>query len=294
MSRAPGVALALASALSFSTLGLFAKLIYGAGFSVPQTLAWRFTVAAVALWAYLLAKGLWRRPFKDYRGALLLGVFGFSPQAGLYFLTVRYLDPGLAGLLLYLYPAFVVLFSALFLKKAPRAAQVAALALSLVGCVLTLWTRGSYPLIGYAYGLAVALSYAAYLTAGERVLADLDPVFATACVMGAAALVYWLITLATGGLKFPSEGRAALGLLGVAVFGTLLPVIALFAAMRRIGASDTALVSTVEPLATIGLSAWLLGERLAPLQWAGGALILCSVLVLNVPRGMRLGRLRAS
>ncbi len=294
MSRAPGVALALASALSFSTLGLFAKLIYGAGFSVAQTLAWRFTVAAVALWAYLLAKGAWRRPFKDYRAALLLGVFGFSPQAGLYFLTVRYLDPGLAGLLLYLYPAFVVLFSALFLKKSPRAAQVAALALSLVGCVLTLWTRGSYPLIGYAYGLAVALSYAAYLTAGERVLADLDPVFATACVMGAAALVYWLITIATGGAKFPTEGGAILGLLGVAVMGTLLPVIALFAAMRRIGASDTALVSTVEPLATIGLSAWLLGERLTALQWAGGAFILCSVLVLNVPRGMRLGRLRAS
>ncbi|HAE22725.1 MAG TPA: EamA family transporter [Spirochaetaceae bacterium] len=294
MSRAPGVALALASALSFSTLGLFAKLIYGQGFSVPQTLAWRFTVAAVGLWAYLLVKGHWRRPFKDYRSALLLGVFGFSPQAGLYFLTVRYLNPGLTGLLLYLYPAFVVLFSALFLKKAPRAAQIAALALSLAGCVLTLWTRGSYPLIGYVYGLAVALSYAAYLTAGERVLANLEPVFATACVMGAAALVYWLITIATGNVKFPTEGTAIVGLLGVAVMGTLLPVIALFAAMRRIGASDTALVSTVEPLATIGLSAWLLGERLAPLQWAGGALILCSVLVLNVPRGMRLGRLRAS
>ncbi len=142
MNRAAGIGFALISALSFSTLGLFAKFIYAAGFSISQTLAWRFSVAALLLWIITLVRGAHRRPAREYRSALLLGVLGFSPQAGLYFVTVRYLDPGLTGLLLYLYPAFVVVFSALFLKKAPRKAQLVALVLSLAGCALTLWTRG--------------------------------------------------------------------------------------------------------------------------------------------------------
>jgi drug/metabolite transporter (DMT)-like permease len=294
MSRAGGVALALASAASFSTLGLFAKLIYRAGFSVEQTLAWRFTVAALALWIYQLARGGYRRPWREYRAALLLGALGFSPQAGLYFMAVRYLDPGLAGLLLYLYPAFVVAFSAIFLAKRPRKAQIIALVLSLFGCVLTLWTTGDYPLIGYVYGIAVAISYAAYLTSGEKVLRGLDPVFATTVVMSAAAAIYWSLTLARGSFMAPVDLASTIGLLGVGLAATVVPVIFLFSAMRVIGASDTSLISTVEPLITIGLSSWLLGERLTPLQWAGGAFILAAVGVLNVPRGLRLGPRRVA
>ncbi|TFG82798.1 MAG: hypothetical protein E4H20_06900 [Spirochaetales bacterium] len=281
MSRRSGVLLALVSASAFATLGLFAKLIYAAGFSVAQTLAWRFSIAALALWIFMVSRGAWRRPAREYRDALLLGAFGFSPQAGLYFLTVRYLDPGIASLLLYLYPAFVVLFSAIFLVKKPRKMQLLALVLSLTGCTITLWTRGSYPWFGYALGIAVALSYAAYLTVGEKILSRLDPVFATTCVMSASAVVYWLITIGSGGVQFPSTLMATLGILGVGLFATVLPVVTLFGAMRRIGAADTSLVSTIEPLVTILLSAALLGERLGALQLAGGALILSGVLALN-------------
>ncbi len=280
--RAGGIALALVSASAFATLGLFARYIYAGGLSVQQALAWRFTVAAFLLWAWLLSTGRWRRPAAEYRRAVLLGVLGFSPQAGLYFLTVRYLNPGLAGLLLYLYPAFVVLLSLLFLKKKIRVPQAIALVLSLAGCALTLWTRGDYPAVGYALGVAVAVSYAAYLVAGERVLASLDPVFATTVVMSSAALVYWTVSALTGAVMVPQSASAVLAILGVAVVGTVIPIVTLFASMRRIGAADASLVSTVEPLVTIALSALLLGERLSPLQLAGGSLILAAVLALNL------------
>jgi len=282
--RAGGVVMALASAACFSTLGLFAKLAYSEGFAIPQILAWRFTVAALALWTVTLATGRAGRPWREYRRTLLLGLFGFSPQAGLYFVTVSILDPGLTGLLLYLYPAFVVLLSAVFLRKMPRATQLGAVVLSLAGCALTLWTTGHYPAFGYFMGVVVALAYAAYLVAGERVLAGTDSVFATANVMSAAAVLYWAITLATGTLKVPATPVATAGILGMALFGTVLPITLLFGAMRRIGAADTSLVSTVEPLITIVLSAILIGERLTPLQMAGGALILAAVFILNARR----------
>ena len=52
----------------------------------------------------------------------------------------------------------------------------------------------------------------------------------------------------------------------------------LFGAMRAIGAADASLVSTVEPVLTVALSAAVLGERLGPAQALGGSLILAAVL----------------
>jgi drug/metabolite transporter (DMT)-like permease len=282
-----GVALAVISAITFSTLGLFAKLAYSQGMAPAQALAWRFSLAAVILWAVILGRGGQHRPIREYRNALLLGVLGFSPQAGLYFLAVRFLDPGIASLLLYLYPAFVVGMSMLFLKRKPRRAQMAALLASGLGCVLTLWTRGDYPAIGYVFGLAVALSYAAYLVAGERILATLDPVFATTNVMTAAAIVYWIITLASGAFFLPTTPLAIAGVIGIATIGSVIPIITLFASIRLIGSADASLVSTIEPLFTVLLSALLLGERFTALQLEGGALILAGVVILNLRPGRR-------
>ncbi len=213
---------------------------------------------------------------------MLLGAFGFAPQAGLYFMTVKYLDPGLASLLLYLYPSFVIGLSFIFLSRKPRSNQIVALILSSIGCVLTLWTRGSYPLIGYVFGLAVAISYAAYLLVGERVIAGLDPIFITANLMSVSAIIYWVATLATGAFMLPATPLALAGVAGLAFFGSILPIVTLFAAIRLIGSSDTALVSTIEPLCTVALSALFFGERLSTLQLSGGFLVMTGVLILNL------------
>ncbi|PKN82977.1 MAG: hypothetical protein CVU47_00880, partial [Chloroflexi bacterium HGW-Chloroflexi-9] len=83
--------------------------------------------------------------------------------------------------------------------RRPRRSQLAALALSSAGCVLTLWTRGSYPLVGYAFGLAVAVSYAGYLVAGERSRRRALVIWIGLLVAGVAVgLAAWAYQLANG------------------------------------------------------------------------------------------------
>lgn len=276
-----GVLLALLSASCFSTLGLFAKLIYSEGFSTPQALAWRFTGAAVILWGWVLVKDRRFPSFRENFPVLVLGILGFAPQAGLYFATLRFLDPGITSLLLYLYPSFVVLFSAVFLKRIPTRAQIGALGLSLVGCVVTFFRAGRYPAVGIALGVLVAVTYGAYLVVGERVLKDRSPVRSTAFLITGAACVYWLLVGITGSFKAPREPLSCLGLVGVSLVATVLPIVTLFASMQRIGASNASLISTVEPLVTILLSAFILGERLGPAQLTGGALIVGAVVLIQ-------------
>ena len=277
-ARGRGILLALVSSAGFSTLGLFAKLVYGQGFSVAGTLAWRFTLAAAFLWIVVAAA---RRPLpKKAWPVLLLGLVGFSPQAGLYFLTLRFLDPGITSVLLYTYPSFVVLFGFALWKKKPTKVQLAALALSLAGCVVAFWRSGSYPAAGVALGVAVGVSYAAYLVAGEKVLAGVDSISGTALVMTVAACVYWVAAIASGGVRLPDTGAAIGGLACIALLATVIPIVTLFASMGLIGAADTSLVSTLEPVLTITLSAVFLGERLGAAQLAGAALVLAAVLIL--------------
>ncbi|MCX7024011.1 MAG: DMT family transporter [Spirochaetes bacterium] len=281
-TQAAGVAFAAVSATGFATLGLFAKLIYSRGFTVLQALSWRFTVAAAALWIYLAVSGTLRIRAGKTRRLLLLGIFGFAPQAGLFFATVRILDPGIASLLLYLYPSFVILLSLVFLRRKPTGLQLVALGLSLSGCALTLWKSGSYPPLGLALGVLVALSYGGYLVVGEKALEGADPIYATAVIMAVSAAIYWIAAIAVDGPAVPTDGTVILGIAGVAFAASILPIVTLFASIKRIGASEASLVSTVEPVLTVALSALIIGERLGAAQAAGGVLIVAAVVVMNL------------
>ncbi len=305
-----GIGYALVSALGFSTLGIFATKLYGFGLSVPQTLAWRFSIASLFLWSFLGirswvgGKGRKGGPGKpggqggpvgqgwsgrsgpsgrSVAGLLLLALVGFTPQAGLYFLTVKLLAPGITSLLLYLYPAFVLLLTALFLKRKPSAGQLAALALSFLGCVVTFFAPGSYPLTGLLLAVLVAFAYGAYLVWGEKIFAKFDSFFSTAVLMTVAGASYWTWVILSGmRVKAPSGPEEWAFVAAISLLATVLPITALFAAMRRSGAANTSLVSTVEPVITILVSSLFLGEELTVNRILGGLLIIGGVVMLRL------------
>jgi drug/metabolite transporter (DMT)-like permease len=57
--------------------------------------------------------------------------------------------------------------------------------------------------------------------------------------------------------------------------------------MERVGPVRASVISTVEPVCTIVLAAFLLGEAVAPLRLLGGVLILGAVLMLAREEGRR-------
>ena len=69
--------------------------------------------------------------------------------------------------------------------------------------------------------------------------------------------------------------------LGMAVFSTVLPVFMTSAAIRRIGASKTALIGTLGPILTIFFGVWLLDEPLTWWQMGGAVLVLAGVMLIS-------------
>ena len=276
--RVLGIVLALTSAASFGVMPVLTKVVYDDGAEPVGVLAVRFAIAAVVL--QVLART--RREVRptDRTLALLagLGGIGYVGQALCYFFALERISAGLTSLLLYVYPALVVVLGAVVLRDRPRPLAVGCVVVATLGTALTIGPVAGGQVSGVLLGLAAALVYAVYILVSSRVT-DVGPFATAAWVLTASAVVMGVLALATGP-RLPSSATAWLALVGVALIGTVVAVTTFFAALALLGPSDTAVVSTVEPVVSIAVAGLVLGERLETLQLAGGVVVLLAVGVL--------------
>lgn len=282
---AVGTLLTVISALGFSTLPIFGVLAYDAGANVVTLLGFRFLMAAVLLWAYVL---LTRRQLPDLRtalGLLFMGGAGYTTMSLLYLSSVEgnRLSPAMAALLLYTYPAIVALLAWRFDGHRLSGRQVGALLLTLCGVGLVLVTPGAgaaFTWTGAGLALGAAVVYATYITFGSRVSVRSSPVVVTAFVSTAAAAVFLLFGSLTGQLvAVAPAGWWAIG--GTAIFATVVAVLLFFAGLEHLGPSGASIISTLEPVGTAVLSAAMFQEHLGIGQIAGGALVLGGIIWLQ-------------
>ena len=276
--RLTGVALAVTSATSFGVMPVLTKVAYDDGAQPVGVLAVRFALAAVAL--LLLARATGQPLPRDRRLAALalLGGVAYVCQGLFYFSALERISAGLTALLLYVFPALVVVLSAVLLRERPRPLAVGCVVLATVGTALTIGPVQGGQGTGVALGLGAAVVYAVYIVGSSRVQ-GVGAFAMAATVLTAAATSTGVLALASRpGL--PQSWPAWLALVGVALISTVVAVTAFFGALTLLGPSDTAVISTVEPVVSVAVAGLVLGERLGPLQLAGGAVVLLAVAAL--------------
>ena len=137
-------------------------------------------------------------------------------------------------------------------------------------------------LVGAGFVFGSAVSYAFYQAGSEPAIRRMGAARFTALAMlvsTGATLLHFVVSQPVGALVQPAP--VYLHALGMAVFSTVLPVFMTSAAIRRIGASKTALIGTLGPILTIFFGAWLLGEPLTWWQMGGAALVLAGVMLIG-------------
>lgn len=277
--RTIGVLLAATSAASFGVMPILTKIAYRDGASALGVLAIRFALAGAILLALAI---LLKQPLPRGRALLAvaaLGGIGYVLESACYFLALQRTSAGLTALLLYAYPALVVLLSAAVARRAPSRVTLGLVALALVGTALTIGRPGGGQVLGIVLGLSAALSYSVYIVVSSHVVEGLAPLAVSGVVMAAAGVVDGAAALVVRpGVPQHLHGWLALG--GVALFGSVVAVWAFFEGLRRLGPADTAVVSTLEPVVSVALGAAVLGEAFGVLQVVGGVLVLAAVIAL--------------
>jgi drug/metabolite transporter (DMT)-like permease len=274
-----GLLFVVLSAVCFGAMPLFARGAYAGGADPTTLLLLRFTLAAALLWGLVLLR---RAPLPRGRVLIwlaLMGGVGYVGQSLAYFTALTMTSASLLALLLYLYPILVALLAALVFKAPLGRATQLSLLIAVLGAALTVGPLGGGNLLGIGLGLGAALIYACYILVATRVAHGVDALPAAAVISTSAAVVFFALAAARGAsMPMTCSGWAAV--LAVALVSTVVAVLAFLGGLARVGPTDTATISTLEPVVTLFLAAVILSETLAPLQLVGGACILVAVVRL--------------
>lgn len=279
MRRIIGILLIAISAASFGTLAIFGRYAYNDGMDIYTVLFLRFGISASFMTVILLLR-------KEHfpRGRILaqlvgMGALGYVGQSFLYLTAIKYASAGLVALLLYLYPFFVAVLSMIFLREVITRVKIIALVLTLFGAALTVGPV-SGQLIGALMAITAALIYSIYIIVGTGVMKHVTAVQSSTVIFASAGAVYGLLTFANGA-HLPASNSGWLAMLGIIVVSTIIPVVTFLAGLERVGPTNAAMLSTIEPVVTVLLAAWLFGDKLLPIVMVGGGLILVAVILLT-------------
>jgi drug/metabolite transporter (DMT)-like permease len=275
--RLTGVLLVALSATCFAAMPVFARTMYADGGDPSTLLLLRFVLAAALL--LLLASRRAARPTGPTLGGLILLGALYVCQSLAYFTALTMTAASLLGLLLYVYPVVVALLASILFHIPLTRSRIASLGVALAGAALTIGSVGDGNWLGIGLGMASALIYAGYILIATRLTRSVDPMWCSAIITVSAASIFGALGLARGvALPASTIGWAAVG--AIALVSTVIAILSFLAGLTRIGPTDAATLSTLEPPMTALLAIVLLGESLAPVQILGGALIVLAALIV--------------
>lgn len=277
--RGTGVLLAITSAASFGIMPVWTKIAYDSGANFAGVLSVRFSVAAVVLLGLAVVRGETFPHGRRLLAVAALGGVGYVVESMCYFAALDRISAGLTALLLYVYPALVVVLAAVAFRQPPSRVAAGCVVVASAGTALTLGPVGGGRTVGVLLGLGAAAAYAVYIVVSSQVTAGLGPFATSAVVMGSCGLVYDALARPLGA-ELPHGAKAWAALVGVALICTVVAVTCFFGALTRLGPGDTAVISTVEPVVSVAAAYLVLDERLTSLQLLGGVLVVVAVAVL--------------
>lgn len=303
-----GALFAITGVLLFGLNGTVAKTALHSGLDSRDLVTWRIAGAAACLLAVLVATRLGTgRPVVVWRGfrraeglgLLVLGVVGVGLTQWLYFVAIARLDIGLALLLEFLAPVYVVLWTR-FARRAPvRRRMWWALGAVVVGLGLVAQIHGGrLDALGVAAGLLDGVCLAVYYLLGGRVLARHSALGVQTWSMVVAAAFWcalrppWRADLGSFGVSvplpagLPGDHAAPLWafVAWVVVLGTVAPFALDLGGLARLGPVHSGMIDSLEPVAA-GAMAWvLLGESLTWVQVLGGVVVMAGIAVAGRSR----------
>jgi drug/metabolite transporter (DMT)-like permease len=286
VSRRTALFTVIASAACFATLGVFTHYVYAAGVGPLPLLTWRFAAAALLMAAFQLVRAPREMAISigDLGRFSLLALTGYGAASLCYFFALPLIGVSITTVLLYTYPAVVSLIGWVFLGEPFSARRLFAIALTFGGCVLVsgaLETDARISVPGIALGLGAGLGYALFNVLSHRFMARKPRIVLMSYTFGISSIAIGVVALLVGSTLSTAAWTPTVWVLlaAIVIVPTFVAVVLYLEGLRRLGPSQAAIVSTIEPLFAIALSGLIIGERLGVAQWVGAAVVLGGVVL---------------
>lgn len=286
MNRLKGILWAALSSSTFGLAPLFTLLLLGVGYSSFEVLTYRWGVASVCLVAFGMLSGRnFRLSWPELKTVVVLSLFRAVTSFSLV-IAYQNIASDVASTIHFMYPLAVALAMICFFRERGSARIFLAVALSIVGAVLLSlgndgFVRGNTTL-GIVAAAVSVFSYGGYIVGVRRSRAvQIDSIVLTCYVMGIGALLFFIGGCCSGGVRFETDPRVWLYILGIALPATAVSNMALVKAIKRIGPTMTSILGAMEPFTAVVIGILVFGEPFT-LQGAAGILLIVAAVTIVV------------
>ena len=245
-----------------------------------------FSVVLVGL---LIRRG-WkqlRMPRQDLLRAFVLGLGGIAASNYFYYLAIQRTNVATAIIVQYTAPVWVLVYMVLRRAERLTLSKMASVVLAITGIALVigLFGRGRLQLdtLGVTAAMIAAFSFTFYNIGGHYILAKYDR-WTVLLFTTLSASLFWIVVNPPNRIMAAHySGTAWLFLLVFAMLSVLLPFSLYFAGLQHLEPTKAIVASCLEPVFTILIAAVALKEVVGPLQGLGIVMVLCAILVVQIP-----------
>ena len=281
-------------ALMMGSNHVAARLAFDHGVDVPTAVTFRSAITAIVVVLLLLVQGVPIRLTARHKRALpAIGLLVGIQSLSLYSAVAR-LPVALALLAFNTYPLWTALWARLFYGHRAERRVVRAMPVMLVGLALALdvfgaatglgaeeqWARIG---VGVAFAVTAAATFGMALVLTQHEAGDLDGRLRTATTMGMVGAIALGVVALRGGFHLPTAAAGWGGLFALTfLYGTAFTI--MFTVLPKLGVVGNSAIMNIEPIFALVLAWAILGQTIAPLQVAGGLLVVGTVVHLGLRR----------
>ena len=284
--RVIGTLFVFLSSTGFATVPTFTMKIYEHDTNAMGVMSVRFTLAA-ALMFIIRAVMVRDTPWPSIKNTAKLLLWGvcITGISLTYFIAINDIDTGLAIVLFYANPLFIVFGSWIIWKKRPSKNVLISLVFTMIGVFITVGQIGNASLGAVVLVLLSAIFFTIYLLGLSHSLEQTDVITSVVLVNAGGAISYWLLHVTSPGSltsEFPHDSVAWLYVAGLVIFGTVTPILAGFAGLKRVGPNMVSVLTTLEPVLAIAAGVIFLAEDLTVNRVIGASFVIGALIALSV------------
>lgn len=285
-----GTLLTLVAGTAWGLSGVSGQYLMSHGFGVEVLTTIRLLLAGIFLLglAYWQSRDSLKSALTNAKSLLAIAVFailGLVLNQMSYLNAIHHTNAGTATVLQYLCPVLVLTYTCLKDRKKPTMVELSSIFLAILGTILIAThgqlTQLSVTPLGLFWGLFSALTYAIYII----IPVDLIHRYGSLTVMGLGMLMGGIalsLTFQTWQADLPINSGTVWGLVGIVGVGTIFAYTAFLQGVSMVGPVKGSLLASIEPIAAVIFSIWLLQEAFHAIDLLGMVLILVAVTLVSL------------
>ena len=277
-----GTAATMISAIYFGIAPILSNNAMLEGCSALTVSMLRFLVSIPLLYLFIRIAHLDLHVTKaEIRDIALLSILGQGATTVLFFWSFNFMSTGTSTTIHFMYPACTVLGCMIFLKEKISRNKLICVILSTIGILLIYNGGGDLNMTGFVLSFASSFTYAFYSIYLEHSEARKVPSMVVIFYLNIFATVFiGLLALFTDNLTFDMTSKGWVCAVLLSLGNTFVGMFGFQIGVKRIGAQNSTMLSTVEPVTCIILGAIIFDEKIIPRIIVGTVFILAATIAI--------------